>query len=105
MLYFVKEELKGEPPLPLKQWVELLMKKTETEISYQKQGKILAQGDFAGGKGGCYIYDVESNEELHKLRSQLPAHAFLDTEVIPLVSLEQMLGMFKSFLASMQESK
>jgi muconolactone D-isomerase len=57
-------------------------------MSYQKQDKILAGGVFAGRKGGCYIYDVESNEELHRLISQIPGHAFLDTEVIPLFSLE-----------------
>jgi muconolactone delta-isomerase len=105
MLYFVKAEPKGVPPMPPEQWMELLVKQFEIEISYQKQGKILAQGDFAGGTGGCYIFDVESNEELHRLIAQIPTHAFLDTEVIPLLSKEQNTEILKQVLSSMRESK
>jgi muconolactone D-isomerase len=105
MLYFVKAELKGTPPLPPEQFLELIVKETETEISYQKQGHILAQGSFAGGKGGCYIYDVESNEDLQKLVSRLPTFSFLDWEAIPLLSHEQNLEMLKQTLSSMRESK
>lgn len=105
MLYLVKAELKGAPPVPPEQWMELLVKEMKTEKGYQKQGQILAQGDFAGGKGGCYIYDVESNEELHKLLSQLPTFTFLDWEVIPLLSREQNLELVKQTQASMPESK
>jgi muconolactone D-isomerase len=86
MLYFVRAEMKGAPVLPPKQWIELLMKEFKIEIGYQKQGKILAQGHYAGGKGGCYIYDVESNEELHRLICTLPSMAFLDWEVKPLLA-------------------
>lgn len=105
MLYFVKSELRGAPPLPLEQWLDLLVKQFEIEASYQKEGKILAQGVYAGRKGGCCIYDVESNEVLHRLIGRLPAHAFLDWEVIPLFSHEQQLEVAKEHLASMRESK
>ena len=105
MLYFVKSELKGGPQMPPEQWLELLVKEFEMEISYQKQGKILAIGDLSGGKGSCIIYDVESNDELHELVSVLPTFSFLDWEVIPLLSREQNLQITKQTLTSMRESK
>ena len=101
MLYFVRAEMKGMPPLPPKQWIELIEKEMEMEIEYQKQGKILAQGDYAGGKGGVYIYDVESNEELHSLICRIPSIAFLEWEVKPLLSPEDNLEMIKQAKASM----
>ncbi len=104
MLYFVRSELIGGPPLPLEQWLELLLKAMEIEVGYEKQGKIIAQGDYAVGKGGCCIYDVESNEELHRLIAKLPTHAFLDWEVIPLLSREKTIEMIKQARASMQKS-
>ena len=76
MLYFVKAELKGALPFALEKWHELLIKTMEIELGYKEQGKILALGDFAGRKGGCYIYDVESNEELHKLLGRIPVFPF-----------------------------
>jgi muconolactone D-isomerase len=105
MLFFVRSELKGMPPLSPKQWLEFVIKGMEMEIDYQKQGKILAQGDFAGEKGGCAIYDVESNEELHKLLGQIPAHAFLDFDVVPLVAREYNLQFIKQVQASMPDTK
>lgn len=98
MLYLVKSELKGAPPLAVEKWHEVLAKGMETEAGYRKQGKILAQGDFVGRKGGCYIYDVESNDELHKLLGQLPMFPFLDWEIIPLISREKNLEFIKQFL-------
>ncbi|EGW35941.1 methylmuconolactone isomerase [Desulfosporosinus sp. OT] len=68
----------------------------EKVIGYQKQGKILAQGMFAGRKGGCVIWDVESVEELHTLISQSPIFPFLETETTPLVSIERALESVKS---------
>jgi len=101
MLYFVRAELKSAPSLPPKQWIELLIKEFEIELDYQKQGKILAQGHYAGSKGGCYIYDVESNDELHRLVCGLPTISFLNWEVAPLVSPEQNLQMIKQVKDSM----
>ena len=63
----------------------------EKAIDYQKQGKILTQGIFAGRKGGCVIWDVESVEELHTLISQSPIFPFLETEITPLISIENAL--------------
>jgi len=67
MLFYVKGELKGVVPLPPEQVLELVVKESETIISYRKQGKVLAGGILAGRKGGCGIFNVDSTEELHAL--------------------------------------
>ena len=105
MLFLVKAELRGTYPLPPEQFLELVVKDLETEINYQKKGKILAQGAFAGGKGGYNIYDVESNEGLHTLISQLPLFPFCDWEIVPLVSYEKAVESTKQSLASIQASR
>jgi len=105
MLFLLKSELKGAFPLPLGQWMELVVKNTETLISYKQQGKILAGGPASNAKGGYFILDVDSNEELQGLVSRLPLFPFSDSEVIPLVTLEQALEPAKQALAQVQASK
>lgn len=105
MLYLVKGELKGAYPLPPEQFLELVVKGLEAEISYREHGKIMVHGTFAGGKGGYNIYDVESNEELHALVAQLPLFPYCDWEIVPLVSYEQALESTKQALASVRSSK
>ena len=65
----------------------------------------MAQGMFAGRKGGCVIWDVESVEELHILISQSPIFPFLETEITPLISIENALESVKSALEAKQTSK
>lgn len=105
MLFFVKCELKGAVPLPPEQFLELVLKSWETVISYRQQGKILAGGNFAGRKGACQIYNVDSAEELDTLVSQLPVFPFLEYELIPLTTDEHALESTKQALAAMRASK
>lgn len=100
MLFFFKGEVKGAFPLPLKQWAELVVKQTETLISYKQQGKLLAGGPSANAKSGYFILDVGSLEELQGLVSQLPLFPFMDPELVPLVNMnEQTLELAKQMLA------
>ncbi|EGW37461.1 muconolactone Delta-isomerase family protein [Desulfosporosinus sp. OT] len=95
MLFLVTSELKQLPPFPPQQIKEIMVEGWEKVIDYQKQGKILAQGMFAGRKGGCVIWDVESVEELHTLISQSPVFPFLETKITPLISIESALESVK----------
>lgn len=91
MLFLVNSEAKGAYPLPAEQWLELCLKHVEAIMDYKKQGKVVVHGGFVGRKGGIVIYDVESNEELQKLESQLPLWPFMETEITPLISTEEAL--------------
>ena len=105
MLFFVKGEMKGVPPIPPEQILELAVKEAETVISYQKQGKVLAGGFLACRKGGCSIWNVDSIEELHTLVSQLPLFTFLEWEIIPLITREYAMEGLKKTLAALRASK
>ena len=52
MLFLVTGEMKQLPPVPPQQFLETAIQEWENVINYQKQGKVLAQGMFAGRKGG-----------------------------------------------------
>lgn len=105
MLFLVKSELTQLPPFPPQQVKEIMVQGWEKVIAYQKQGKILAQGMFAGRKGGCVIWDVDSVEELHMLISQSPIFPFLETEITPLISIENALEAEKLAIAATQTLK
>jgi muconolactone D-isomerase len=105
MLFFVKGEAKGAVPLPPEQLLELAVKEWETVISYSEQGKALAGGALAGGKGGCGIWNVQSAEELHTLLSQLPGFPLCEWEIIPLIPVEYALEWTKQALAAVRASK
>ncbi len=104
MLFLVKGELKQLPPIQPQQFLEIAVQEWETVINYQKQGKILSQGVFAGRKGGCFICDVESIEELNTLISQSPMFAFMEMEIIPLINIENALESAKRALETKQTS-
>ena len=105
MLFLVKGELKGTYPLPPEQFLEMVAKDLQTAATHEKEGKILAQGAFAAGKGGYYIYDVESNEELHILISQMGLFPFCEWEIVPLVSNETAMESIQQSLASVRALK
>jgi muconolactone D-isomerase len=69
MLFYVKGESTGVPPLPPDQVYEFVVKEWETITSYKQQGKILTAGALAARRGGCAIFDVDSTDELHTLIS------------------------------------
>lgn len=106
MLFLVKSELKeGGCPLPNEEYLKLVVKMLEAIMDLRKEGKVQVHGGFVGRQAGCIIWDVDSNEELQRLVSNLPLWPFMDWEVTPLVSTEQALQSVKSALASLPASK
>ncbi len=105
MLFLFKGELKGAFPLPLEQWMGLVLKQAETLVSYKEQGKILAGGPAADSRAGYFIFEVDSIEELQRLVRQLPLFPFADSELIPLITPEQALESAKQMQASVRKAK
>ncbi len=100
MLFFFKGKVKSPAPVPPEQFFELAVKQVEILANYKKQGKILAGGIVAGGKGSYAIWDVDSIEELHKLISQMPMFPFSKIKIVPLVAYEHALESTKQMMAS-----
>ena len=88
MLVLFKGESKGTISLAPKEFFELAGKQAATFNRYKQQGKILAGGIIAGGKGSYAIFDVDSIEELQGLVAQTPMFPFIEVELIPLISYE-----------------
>jgi len=103
MLYLTNSELIGGYPLPPKEWLEIVLKGMEDVVNYEKQGKIVLHVGYVGRQAGTIIWDVDSNEELMRILSQLPFWPFLEWEIIPLISTEQTIESIKQALASVGE--
>ena len=100
MLYITNSELKGGYPLPPKEWLEIALRSVEDVADFKKQGKVVLHVGFVGRQAGTILWDVDSNEELMGLLSQLPFWPFLEWEIIPAISTEQTLESLKQALAS-----
>lgn len=105
MLYLVTCELKGGYPVPAEQWLEMVLASMNTIMELRTQGKVVLHGGYVGQQAGVTIWDVESNEELQRLLTQLPFWPFLAWEITPLVSSEQTIESVKQSLAAVRESK
>lgn len=72
-------------------------------MNYKKKGKVVLHVGYVGRQAGTIIWDVDSNEELMRILSQLPFWPFLEWEIIPLVSTEQTIASVKQALVSVRE--
>lgn len=95
MKFLVLTKMAHLPPLPPEQIYEMAAKQVQLNIQYEKEGKIEVGYAKAGLKGGVLIFDVESATELNALLSQMPLYTFLDIEIYPLVSNEEILAQLK----------
>ena len=93
MKYLVTMELIGTPPVASPQemlrWLEqMVMPETETMMKLEAERKILAGGPMVGRRGGAFIMEAPSNEELNRLLMSLPLWGLCKVEVTPLGSFE-----------------
>jgi len=95
MLYLVNCEVMGSYAIPDEEWLGLVIKGIEEVVRYREEGKVVFHGGVVGRQAGCMIWDVESNEELQRLLSQLPFWPLMEWEITPLISTEQALESLK----------
>lgn len=102
MLYLVNCDLKGSYPLAAEEWLNIVLKGMETIQDYKKQGKVVIHCGLVGQQAGVMIWNVNSNEELHALLSQLPFWPFMEWTITPLLSTEQTIASVKEALAKIR---
>lgn len=101
MLYVTNCELKGGYPVPAKEWLQMVLKTMEVIAGYQEQGKVVLHVGFAGRQAGMIVWDVDSHHELMQILTQLPSWPFLEWEIIPGLSNEQVLESIKQSMAAL----
>lgn len=95
MLFFVKAKLAEQPPMPREQFLGMMASTWQVIKQLEGNGKVITGGAFVGQRAGCVIVDVDSNEELADLLNRLPLSAYLDWEVVPLITAERALDSAK----------
>jgi muconolactone delta-isomerase len=91
VLFFVKAQLNEQPPMPREQFLGMMASTWQVIKQLESSGKVVAGGAMIGHRAGCVILDVESNEELADLLNRLPLSAYLQWEVVPLITADRAL--------------
>jgi len=91
MLFFVKATLNEQPPMSREQYLGMIASTWQVIRQMEANGKVISGGAFIGQRAGCVIVDVDSHEELADLLNRLPLSAYLDWEVVPLITAERAL--------------
>jgi muconolactone D-isomerase len=99
MLYLVQFEVLEVPSIPREDFLDLIKREWEYFLRFQRKGKVLAGGSLAGRRGAVAIFDVEDNDEIEDIISNLPLFAYLNRiEVTPLIDIEKALADTKRML-------
>lgn len=89
MFYLFEASVKQLPPMKEEEFKALLAKERATALNLIKEGKIKALYYKSGQMAVVGIFDVASNEELHKIAASLPMFPVLDIKVTPLNEYEK----------------
>lgn len=85
-------------PAPAEEVLNLLPKDLGFCMDLMKEGKLLASYVLAGKPEGFEVFEVQTNEQMHKIILEAPFGPFLDFEVWPIVDFDFSLNTLKSVL-------
>jgi muconolactone D-isomerase len=89
MLFLVKTEVVRMPNMDQDTFMTMVKEQWSYILDLKKKGKFIEAYRMSGRKGGIAIADVESHGELNRILSMMPIYPWLETEAIPLISLEE----------------
>jgi muconolactone delta-isomerase len=89
-------------PIPLKssELAALAHKQLAYWERLEKAGKVIFTAPYVGRRARVAIYDVDSMEEAFDLINEDPLFAYLDREVVPLGTNEQIQKLYSRMLDS-----
>ncbi len=85
MLYHVRMNVDLPRDLPESEVAEILQREKAYSQDLQQKGKWRHIWRIAGQYANISIFDVDDNDELHRLLCGLPLFKFMDIEVMPLL--------------------
>ena len=87
-------------PLPLEELGRLAKAQVEYWERLMAAGKVVYTAPFVGRRARVAIYRVESNDELFTLINEDPLFRYLEREVVPLATNEQLKELYQTFIGS-----
>lgn len=89
MLFLVKTEISQVPNTDRDTFLEMVRDQWKYILDQKNDGRFLEAYRMAGRKGGIALVKARSHGELNQLLSRMPLYPWLETEIIPLVSMEE----------------
>ncbi len=86
MLFHVRMDVNVPHDLDAREFAETVAKEKAYSQELQRAGKWPHIWRIAGEYANFSIIDVDSNDELHQLLSQLPLFKYMDVHVTPLAT-------------------
>ena len=95
--------LEGMPPERLGQVMDqMIIPGIEKLAQWEQEGRIHG-GGYTAARGGVFIIDAESSEEVDQLVTSLPHWGFLKVDVKPLISTTALLERARATRQRVQE--
>jgi muconolactone delta-isomerase len=85
-------------PLTMSELGRLAQQQLDYWDDLMARGKVVYTAPFVGRRARIAIYRVESNAELFQLINQDPLFVYLEREVVPLASNEQLRELYAGFV-------
>jgi muconolactone delta-isomerase len=99
VLFYVHGKLRDTAAdLPRDRFLGMIASTWEALRQLEENGKVRAGGALIGRNAGVVIVDVDSHEELGALINRLPASAYLDWDVCPMMPAQSSLEAAKWLL-------
>ena len=97
------DALVGMPPERLAQVVDqMVIPGVEKLAQWEQEGRIHG-GGYTAARGGVFIIDAESSEEVDQLVTSLPHWGLIKVDVKPLISTSSILERSRSMRQRIQE--
>ena len=85
-------------PLPMDELGVLAKAQMDYWDRLMAAGKVVYTAPYVGRRARVAIYRVESNDELFTLINEDPLFRYLEREVIPLATNEQLRALYQTFI-------
>ena len=93
----------GMPPERLAHVVEhMVTPALEQLVQWEQEGRIYG-GGYTAARGGVFIMDADSSEEVDQLITSLPHWGLVKVEVKPLISTSEMVERSRAMSQRLQE--
>jgi len=93
----------GMPPERLAQVVEhMVTPGLEQLVQWEQEGRIYG-GGYTAARGGVFIMEADSSEEVDQLVTSLPHWGLVKVEVKPLISTSEMVERSRAMSQRLQE--